>query len=390
VSKSFELAGRFKNIRPSGIRRLFSLAQGVPDVISMGIGEPDFVPPPHVLEAAKRALDEGKTHYTPTTGITELREALAEKAKRDYGLSYAPDSEMLVTAGGTEGIFLTLLALINPGDEVLVPDPGFVCYEPGVLMAGGNAVSMPMLEKDRFRLNADVVMSLITERSRVMIINTPNNPTGSVLSYDDIAGLAKLAVERDLIVISDEVYEKITYDDAEHHCLATFPGMRDRTIVINSLSKTYAMTGLRVGYALGPETLISTMMLAHQYITACVNGPAQYAAVAALEGPQKFVREMVMEFDRRRRLLHSRLNEIGGFSFSIPEGAFYAFVNIEEFEKQSEKISEHLLKRGRVVTVPGSAFGRYGEGHLRFSYATAYEKIEEALDRIEKIAGDLR
>ncbi|MFQ5758083.1 MAG: pyridoxal phosphate-dependent aminotransferase [Candidatus Bathyarchaeia archaeon] len=354
----------------------------------MGIGEPDFIPPPHILEAAKRALDEGRTHYTATTGVPELREALVEKAMRDYGLSYDPGSEVLVTAGGTEAIFLALLALINPDDEILIPDPGFVCYEPGVLMAGGIPVSMPILEKDSFRLDADVVMSLITDRSRVMIINTPNNPTGSVLSYDDIAELAKLAVERDLIVISDEVYEKITYDDAKHHCLATFPKMRERTIVINSFSKTYAMTGFRVGYAFGPKKLISPMMLAHQYITACVNGPAQYAAVAALEGLQKFVGDMVTEFDRRRRLLHSRLNEITGFSCLLPKGAFYAFVNIEEFGESSEKFSEHLLKKEKVVTVPGSAFGRYGEGYLRFSYATAYEKIEEALDRIEKIAGE--
>ncbi len=388
--KRFESSRRLKKISSSGIRRFFSLAQDVPNVISLGIGEPDFTPPPHVLEAAKRALDEGKTHYTPTTGIPELRQALARKTKRDYGLSYDPDSEVLVTAGGTEAISLALLALINPGDGVLVPDPGFVCYEPGVLLAGGVPVSMPLLEKDRFRLNADVVMSLITDKSRVIITNTPNNPTGSVLSYDDIAKLAKLAVEHNLIVISDEVYEKITYDDVKHHCLATFPGMRERTIVIGSFSKTYAMTGFRVGYALGPEELISPVMLVHQYVAACVNGPAQYAAVAALEGSQKVVRDMVREFDRRRLLLHSRLNEIEGFSCPLPDGAFYAFANIKEFGKSSEKFSEYLLSKGRVVTVPGSAFGRYGEGYLRFSYATEYEKIEEALDRIEKIVSEFR
>ncbi len=388
--KSLKIGRRLKKIRPSGIRRLFSLAQGVPNVISLGIGEPDFIPPAHILEAAKRALDEGRTHYTPTVGIPELREALVEKAKRDYNLSYDPNSEVLVTAGGTEAIFLALLALINPGDEVLVPDPGFVCYEPGVLMAGGVPVSMPVLEKKGFKPDAEGVMSLITGKSRVIITNTPNNPTGSVLSYNDITGLAKLAVERDLIVISDEVYEKITYDDVEHRCLATFSGMRERTVVVNSFSKTYAMTGLRVGYALGPEELISAMTLAHQYITACVNGPAQYAALAALEGSQRFVRDMVSEFDRRRRLLHSRLNEIEGFSYSLPKGAFYAFVNIKEFGKSSEELSEYLLKKGKVVTVSGSAFGKYGEGYLRFSYATAYEKIEEALDRIEKIARELR
>jgi aminotransferase len=390
VLKSLRIGRRLKKIRPSGIRRLFSLAQGVPNVISLGIGEPDFIPPAHILEAAKRALDEGRTHYTPTAGIPELREALVEKAKRDYDLSYDPNSEVLVTAGGTEAIFLALLALINPGDEVLIPDPGFVCYEPGILMAGGGPVSMPVLEKKGFKPDAKVVMSLITDKSRVIITNTPNNPTGSVLSHNDITALAKLAIERDLIVISDEVYEKITYDDVEHHCLATFPGMRERTVVVNSFSKTYAMTGLRVGYALGPEELISAMTLAHQYITACVNGPAQYAALAALEGSQRFVRDMVSEFDRRRRLLHSRLNEIEGFSYSLPKGAFYAFVNIKEFGNSSEELSEHLLKNGKIVTVPGSAFGRYGEGYLRFSYATTYEKIEEALYRIGKIAGELR
>ncbi|MFQ6065023.1 MAG: pyridoxal phosphate-dependent aminotransferase [Candidatus Bathyarchaeia archaeon] len=388
--KRFESSRRLKKIRASGIRRFFSLAQGVPNVISLGIGEPDFTPPPHVLEAAKRALDEGKTHYPPTTGISELREALTRKTKRDYGLSYDPDSEVLVTAGGTEAISLALLALVNPCDEVLVPDPGFVCYEPGVLLAGGVPVSMPLLEKDRFRLNADVVMSLITDKSHVIITNTPNNPTGSVLSYDETAKLAKLAIEHNLIVISDEVYEKITYGDVKHHCLATFPGMQERTIVVGSFSKTYAMTGFRVGYALGPKELISPVMLVHQYVSACVNASAQYAAVAALEGPQRVVKSMVREFDRRRLFLHSRLNEIEGFSCPLPEGAFYAFANIKEFGKSSEKFSEYLLSKGRVVTVPGSAFGRYGEGYLRFSYATKYEKIEEALDRIERIVSDFR
>jgi len=385
VMAHLKTARRVTSIRPSGIRRLFSLAQGIPDVISLGIGEPDFVPPSHVLEAAKRALDEGQTHYTPTAGIPELREALVEKAKRDYGLSYDPSSEVLVTTGGAEAIFLALFALIDPRDEVLIPDPGFVCYHPAVSMAEGRPVSMPVLEKDSFKLEADAVMSLITDKSRVIITNTPNNPTGSVLSFNDVSRLAKLAVERDLTVISDEVYEKITYDGAEHHCLAAFPGMRERTIVINSFSKTYAMTGFRVGYALGPQELISAMALAHQYVTACVNGPAQYAAVAALKGPQRFVNDMVKELSRRRQLLHSRLNAIEGFSCLLPEGAFYAFANIEEFGVSSEKLSEFLLDEGKVVTVPGSSFGRYGEGYLRFSYATAYEKVEEALNRIERV-----
>jgi len=383
LSRRVRIATRLSGIKPSGIRRLFDLAQGDPDVISLGVGEPDFVSPSHVLEAAKQAMDEGKTHYTPNAGILELREGLAKKAKKDYSLLYDPQSEVLVTAGGTEAIFLALTALINPGDEVLVPNPGFVCYEPNILMAGGVPVSMPLFEENNFRLNVDVVTSLITDRSRVMILNFPNNPTGSVLSYNDIAGLAKLAVERDLIVISDEVYEKILYDNIKHHCLATFHGMRDRTIVVNSFSKTYAMTGFRIGYTLGPKELIASMLKCHQYVAACTNAPAQYAAVAALEGPQTFTENMVQEFDRRRHLLHSRLNEIEGFQYLLPKGAFYAFANVKEFGLSSEKFADYLFDKEKVVTVAGSSFGEHGEGYLRFSYATAYDKVREALDRIE-------
>ncbi len=362
----------------------------MPDVINLGIGEPDFVPPPHVLEAVKQALDAGKTHYTLTTGISELREALAKKAKREYGLTYDPEKEILVTVGGTQAVFLALMALTNPGDEVLIPDPGFVCYQPSVLIAGGIPVSMPALEENEFKLNAEVVMSHVTDRSRIMIINSPNNPTGAVLSYDDLASLGKLAVERDLIVISDEVYERITYDGVKHYCLASFPGMRERTLVVCSFSKTYAMTGFRIGCVFGPEELITPMMLTHQFSVACVSGPAQYAAVAALEGPQNRVNEMVAEFDRRRKLLHGRLNEIVGFSCRLPKGAFYTFPSVKEFGESSEGLSAFLVNKGKVVTVPGSAFGKYGEGYLRFSYATAYDEIEEALDRIEKVTKDFK
>jgi aminotransferase len=379
------MASRLSKLKPSGIRRLFSLARNMPAVISLGLGEPDFVPPPHVLEAVKHALDSGKTHYTLTMGITELREALAKKAKQEYGLTYNSETEILVTAGGTQAIFLALMALTNPGDEVLIPDPGFVCYQPSVLMAGGVPVSMPALEENEFRLNAEVVMSHVTDRSRILIVNSPNNPTGAVFSYDDLASLAKLAAERDLIVISDEVYERITYDGVRHYCLASFPGMHDRTLVVGSFSKTYAMTGFRIGYVFGPEELISPMMLAHQFSVACVNGPAQYAAVTALEGPQNFVNDMIAEFDRRRRLLYERLNEIEGFRCKLPKGAFYAFANVREFGESSESLAAFLLNKGKVVTVPGSAFGKYGEGYLRFSYATAYDKIEEALNRIERV-----
>jgi aminotransferase len=377
-------AERLRNIRPSGIRRLFTLTQHMPDLISLGIGEPDFTPPEHVLEAAKQAITEGKTHYTPSNGIPELREALAKKFTREYGLFYNPEDEILVTVGATEAVFIALLALINPGDEVLIPDPGFLCYKPAVLIAGGVPVSIPMLEDDGFKPDVETVTSLITKKSRVIIINSPNNPTGSILSYNELAELGKLAVENDLIVISDEVYEKILYDNVKHHCLATFPDMHERTIVVNSFSKTYAMTGFRVGYAVAAENLISAMLLVQQFTIACVDGPAQYAATAALEGSQEFVAEMVSKFDKRRRLVYERLSEIQGFSCALPKGAFYAFPNIKAFKTSSADFSEFLLKEAKVVVTPGSSFGEDGEGFVRLSFATAYEEIAEALDRVEK------
>lgn len=384
MSKRLQTARRLRKIRPSDIRRFFSLTQGIPNVISLGIGEPDFAPPSHVLEAAKQALNERKTHYTPSMGIPELREALARKMKKEYGLSYDPETEVLVTNGGTEAIFLALLSVINPLDEVLIPNPGFVCYEPGVLMADGISVSVPLFEKDGFKYNADIVMSHITDKSRVMIVNSPSNPVGHVLSYEEAVSIAKVAVERDLIVICDDVYEKIIYEGVKHYSLAAFPGMRERTVVVNSFSKTYAMTGFRVGYAFGPKEMIAQMLLALQYTVACVNGPAQYAALAALEGSQHFVMHMVKEFDRRRRLIYSGLMGIKGFHCVLPRGAFYIFPNIQDFGKSSEEFAEYLLTEAKVSAIPGSAFGKHGEGYIRFSYATSYDRIEEALNRIEK------
>jgi aminotransferase len=384
LATQFKAARRLKGVKRSGIRRFFAAAKEIPDVINLSVGEPDFTPPKHALEGGWQATLEGKTHYAPTNGVPELREALADKAYKDYGLRYDPNSEVLVTVGGTEAIFLALLGLVNPGDEVLIPNPGFVCYEPGVLLADGVPVSVPLLEKNGFRPSIEDVMSLITDRSRVMILNSPNNPTGMVLSYDEMATLAKIAVERDLIVISDEVYEKIVYDGTKHYCLASFPGMRERTLVVNSFSKTYAMTGLRVGYIYGPEELISPIWLVHQYLVACVDTFAQYAALAALNGPQDFVREMVNEFDRRRRFVFKRLNEIEGFNCPLPKGAFYIFPNIKSFKMSSEDFAQLLLKEAHVAVVPGSAFGSYGEGYIRISYAAAYDQLEEALNRIER------
>ncbi len=383
-------AERLKRIKTSGIRRFFSLAHGLPDAISLSLGEPDFTPPEYALNAGWQASKEGKTHYAPTNGIPELREALARKAHCDYGLRYDPNSEILVTVGGTEAIFLALMSLVNPGDEVLIPNPGFVVYEPGVVLSGGIPISVPLFEKNDFKLSVKDVTSLITDKSRVIILNYPNNPTGAVLSYNEVADLAKIAIERDLIVITDEVYEKIIYDDAKHYCFAAFPGMRERTFVVNSFSKTYAMTGLRVGYVYGPKELISSIWLMHQYMVACVNSLAQYVAFAALEGPQDFVRNMVKEFDRRRHLVYKRLNEIEGFNCALPKGAFYGFPNIKSFGMSSEGFAEFLVNKAHVTVVPGSAFGNYGEGYIRISYATAYKQLEEALNRIEKAVRHLK
>lgn len=381
---NFKPAERLKSVKPSGIRRFFSLSPEMPDVISLSVGEPDFTPPKRALGAAWEAAKEGKTHYTPTNGIQKLREALAQKAYRDYGLSYDPNYEILITVGGTEAIFLAMMGLVNPGEEVLIPDPGFVCYEPSVLLSDGVPVSVPLLEKNGFEPSASDVLSLITDRSRVIVFNSPSNPTGAVFSYDEAAALAKIAVDHDLIVISDEVYEKIVYDNTKHYCFAALPGMRERTLVVNSFSKTYAMTGLRVGYVYGPKELISSIWLVHQYTVACANSLAQYAALAALMEPLDFVEEMVKEFNKRRLLVHKRLNEIGGFSCSLPKGAFYAFPSIGTFDMSSENFAAFLAKKAHVASVPGSAFGQHGEGYIRISYAAAYEQLEEALDRIEE------
>jgi aminotransferase len=384
VFRDSTVARRLRKIEPSCIKNLFSVAQRISSVINLGIGEPDFTPPAHVINAAKRALSEGKTHYPPSAGVSRLCEAIAKKAKHDYKLEYDPSNEVLVTVGATEAVFLALMASINPGDEVWLLDPGFVCYEPDVLLTGGKPIHVSIRKLGGFHLDAETVMSHITKRSRAIIINSPNNPTGTVFSYDDLLKLSKLAVERDLIVISDEVYEKIVYDGAKHFCMATFPGMLERTIVVNSFSKTYAMTGFRVGYAVGPPELIAPMLKVHQYSIACVDGVAQYAAIAALKGSQDCVKTMVTEFARRRKLMYNRINEIEGLDCTFPKGAFYVFADIHRLERGSTDLSDYLLDEGKVAVVPGCAFGREGEGYVRLSYATVYEKIEEAMNRIER------
>jgi len=381
---------RVRLIRPSGIRRLFDLAQRTPGVISLGIGEPDFDTPSHVKEAAKKALDEGYTHYTPNAGFPDLREAIAEKLRSENRIEASPDEVIVTGGGGTGALMLASMCLINPGDEVLIPDPGFVVYEPMVLMAGGRPVYVPLREEEGFKMKAEEVERLITPRTRVLVVNTPSNPTGGVMEREDLEPIAELAVKHDLYVISDEVYEKFVYDGHRHVSLASLPGMWERTVTVNSFSKTYAMTGWRIGYAAAPKPLVDEMVKLQQFSMVHAPAVSQRAALAALKGPQDFVDLMVGEFDKRRRLLVERLNSIEGLSCLKPKGAFYVFLNIKGLGLSSEEAAEWLLKQAGVVTVPGVAFGPSGEGYLRLSYARPIEQLEAACERLEEAVRKLR
>lgn len=381
---TIDISRRTKSIGYSGIRRLFDLAQSTSGVVSLGIGEPDYTTPRHVIEAAKDALDLGYTHYTPNAGFLDLRTAIAEKMKRENNIEVDPETQTIVTAGGAGAIFLATAVLLDPGDEVLIPDPGFVTYGPCVIMTGGKPIPVPVREENSFRMLSHDVEELVTDKTRCIILNSPQNPTGGVLLESDLKGIAEIAVENNLAVISDEVYEKLLYDGAEHISIGSLPEMSDRTLTVNSFSKTYAMTGWRVGYAVGPPEIVGEMVKIQQ--NTVVNAPAvaQRAALAALEGPQDFAYQMVKEYDKRRIHLVKYLNDLNYFSCIAPKGAFYVFPNISESGRSSMELAEALLRVGKVVTVPGNAFGSLGEGYLRLCYATPVEKIDQALEGIRK------
>lgn len=374
---------------PSDVRRLFDLAQKMPDVISFGIGEPDFDTPEHIRKAAAKALEEGYTHYTPTAGFLELRQAIAEKLKKENGIDADPKSEIIVTVGGAGAIFLAIFAILNPREEVLVPDPGFLTYAPCAILAGAKPASVQLREKEDFRMLPEEVEKHITPKTKCLILNSPANPTGSVMLRKDLEALSDIALKHELFVVSDEVYEKMIYDGSEHFSIASIPGMEERTVTVNSFSKTYAMAGWRVGYAIAPKLLIENMAKIQQNMVANAPAVAQKAALAALTGHQDCVREMVSQYDSRRRYLVKRLNEIEGISCRTPKGAFYVFANIKLLRKSSKKVAETFLTEGKVVTVPGTAFGKYGEGYLRLCYATPMEKLEKGIDRIEKAANKI-
>lgn len=353
------------------------------DTIFLNIGEPDFVTPKHIVEAAKRALDEGFTHYSTDRGFPELRQAIAEKLK-ESGIDVDPADGVIVTAGGAEANWITLMALVNPGDEVLIPSPYYPPFNTVVRLAGGVPVSIPLGEELGFVWDPTDVDKRVTGKTKILLVNSPNNPTGGVLDEDCIKALAEIAQAHDLLVLSDEVYEAFSYDGEKPSSIASIPGMGERTIVTNSFSKTYAMTGWRVGFVAGRSEFISQMLKLHYVTAICASAIAQRAAIAALTGPQDCVREMTAEYARRRKIIVDGLNKIPRFKCAMPKGAFYVFPNITGFRMPSEGFAKFLVKEARVVTVNGSAFGPDGEGHLRISYAASKETIKEALERIKE------
>ena len=374
------VARRIGTVPPSGIRRFFDIAATMDDVISLGIGEPDFVTPRPILEAGVRSLENGETHYTSNSGILELRRALAVHLARLYGANYDPETELLITVGVSEALYLALTAVLDPGDEVIVPTPCFVSYQPEVVFAGGVPVALPTKVEDQFQVTAAQVAEQVTPKTKALLLGYPNNPTGAVMSRENLTAIAALAEERDLVVISDEIYDRLVYGGHSHVCFASLPGMHPRTITLGGFSKNYAMTGWRIGYAAAPAPILAAMRKVHQYTIMSAPTMAQVAAIHALEQGESHVLDMVVEYDRRRRLIVSGLNELGLPTFE-PLGAFYAFPAIGASGMDDETFASTLLQEEKVAVVPGNAFGADG-GFVRCSYATAYEKIEEALERL--------
>jgi aminotransferase len=376
------IAQRVRAIPPSGIRRFFDIAATMDDVISLGIGEPDFITPSGLLQAGIQSLQRGSTHYTSNSGIYELRVALSRYIARLYGIEYHPERELLITVGVSEALYLALTAILDPDDEVIVPEPCFVAYMPEVTLAGGVPVPIPTYAADDFQVTAARIAEKITPRTKALLIGYPNNPTGAVMSRERLLEIAQLAEQHDLLVISDEIYDRLVYG-VPHTQFATLPNMRERTIVLSGFSKSHAMTGWRIGYAAGNAELIGMMRKIHQYTIMSAPTTAQEALLAALETSEPEVEAMREEYDRRRKLIVSGFNALG-LPCCEPRGAFYAFPNIAASGMDENTFAERLLEEERVAMVPGSAFGPSGAGFVRASYATAYEKIEEALERLAR------
>jgi aspartate/methionine/tyrosine aminotransferase len=385
------IARRAGALQLSGIRKVFELAQTLPDVIRLEVGEPDFATPLHIRSATQDALERGGfTGYTSTAGYPELRRAIAAKMVRENGIEADPDGGIMVTAGASGALFMAIQALIDPGDEALLPDPGWPQYLQMATWAGATPVFYPLRAGRAFAPDLTELEGLITPRTKLILINSPSNPTGAVWDRPTIQGIANLARRHDLVVISDEVYERIVYDDAVHISIATLPGMFERTVTISGCSKTFAMTGWRIGYAVGPKAIISEMIKLQSLVYTCPSSVSQRAALAALTGSDEPVREMVAEYKRRRDWLVTALNQLPGVRCLMPGGAFYVFPDISSFGLSAQDFAMRLLQTSRVTSVPGTAFGTYGEGHIRFSYATSMERLHQALERIRQALPALR
>jgi len=377
------LAQRISSVPPSGIRKFFDVIATMDDVISLGVGEPDFATPGHITQAGIRSLERGETSYTSNSGMLELREELSKHLSSLYGVAYSPADELLITVGVSEALYLALLTAVDLGDEVIVPEPCFVSYKPGVIFAGGTPVTVEAKVENGFEITAAEIEGKITPKTKALLIGYPNNPTGAVMSRTRLEEMAALAEKHDLIVISDEIYDRLVYG-VEHVCFSSLPNMRERTILLGGFSKTYAMTGWRLGYAAAPVHILDGMRKAHQYMIMCAPTTAQVAGIEALRNGEEAVQEMLAEYDQRRRVIVDGLNSIGMPCFE-PQGAFYAFPSIQNTSLSSEEFSEKLLFEQKVAVVPGTAFGECGEGYVRCAYATSMVNIEEALGRMEDI-----
>lgn len=382
------LADKVVDIKPSGIRKFFDIVAEMPDAISLGVGEPDFDTPWHIRDEGIFALEKGKTFYTSNAGLTELRTEICNYLKRKQGLEYDPAKEVLITVGGSEAIDVGLRAMINPGDEVLIPQPSYVSYEPCAVLAGAKPVIIDLKAENEFRLTAQELEAAITEKTKVLILPFPNNPTGAIMERKDLEAIAKVILKHDIFVMSDEIYSELTYK-GEHVSIAALPGMQERTILINGFSKAYAMTGWRLGYACGPREIITQMTKIHQFAIMCAPTTSQYAAVEALKNGDKDVEEMRTSYNQRRRFLMDAFRKLGLECFE-PYGAFYVFPCIKEFGMTSDEFATRFLEEEKVAAVPGTAFGDSGEGFLRISYAYSLEKLKLAMGRLETFVTRLR
>ncbi len=376
-------------VKPSGIRKFFSIAQEMDNVISLGVGEPDFLTPWHVRQTGIDTLERGSTRYTANAGLAELRKEIVRFYKRKYFLSYDPAKEVLVTVGGSEGIDMAIRALVEPGDEVIVIEPSFVCYKPIVEVAGGVAVPLAVREEDHFRVTPQALESVITPKTKLLVLPYPNNPTGAVMRREDLEAIAPVIQKHDLFVLSDEIYSELTYGSISHVSIASVEGMWERTVVINGFSKTYSMTGWRLGYALGPAPVIEQMTKLHQFAIMSAPTTSQYAAIEALRNGDADILEMAEEYDMRRRFTMAQFRKIGLPCFE-PEGAFYAFPCIRSTGLSSEEFCERLIKEKHVAVVPGNAFGDCGEGYIRVSYCYSIDELQKAIRIIGEFVRELK